>query len=39
VRVVSAPAYEFNYPDALALGGNDMFVANGNGNSVSELPA
>ncbi len=44
VRVISAPAYHFNSPDALALRGDDLFVPNDSGGyanlgSVTALPA
>ena len=38
VRVISA-SYRFDYPDALALGGGDLFVSNDGANSVTELNA
>ena len=39
VRVLSAPPYRFNHPGAMALSGNDLFVANDLGNSITELNA
>src|ERR1019366_3353446 len=39
VRVLSGSSYRFNYPDALALSGGYLFVANGAGRSVTELNA
>jgi hypothetical protein len=36
--VFSAPAYKFDVPDAMAVAGGDLFVANYKGNSVTELP-
>ncbi len=39
VRVISGAAYKFDWPDACALASHDLFVANGKGNSVTELDA
>ena len=39
VRVLSALPYRFNHPGAMALSGNDLFVANDLGNSITELNA
>jgi hypothetical protein len=38
-RVLSGPAYGFESPAALTLAGNDLFVANSAGGSVTELLA
>jgi hypothetical protein len=37
--VISGPAYFFKVPDAIALSGSHLFVANEDDNSVTELPA
>jgi outer membrane protein assembly factor BamB len=39
VRVVSGLAYNFDHPVGLAVAGGDLFVANGSGNSLTELNA
>ena len=39
VRVISGSAYSFNDPDAMAVAGNDLFVANEWGNSLTVLDA
>ncbi len=36
-RVMSGPSYDFDMVDALALRGSTLFVANGNGNSTTEV--
>jgi hypothetical protein len=38
-RLLSGPAYGFESPAALTLAGNDLFVANSAGGSVTELLA
>jgi hypothetical protein len=38
LEVDSAPQFGFDAPDAIAVGGHEVFVANSNGNSVTELP-
>jgi hypothetical protein len=38
VRVLSGSEYQFDYPDAMAVAGTDLFVANNSGGSVTELP-
>ena len=37
VRVLSAKSYGFNYPEAVAISGNNAFVTNSNGKSVTEF--
>jgi hypothetical protein len=37
VRVFSSAAYKFDLPVAMAVAGDDLFVANYKGNSVTEL--
>jgi hypothetical protein len=39
VKVISGSSYGFNYPDAVSSDGTHVWVANGNGQSVTELPA
>jgi hypothetical protein len=39
VRLLSSPAYKFNEPQGMAVAGDDLFVGNGGGNSVTELDA
>jgi hypothetical protein len=39
VRVISGSAYQFDAPDAMAVAGPDLFVANYNSKSVTELDA
>jgi hypothetical protein len=39
VRVVSGPAYQFDEPSAMVRDGNNLFVANQDGSSVTKLPA
>ena len=37
MRVIAAPRYQLNAPGAIAVAGDDLFVANRGGNSVTEL--
>jgi hypothetical protein len=37
VQVLSRPSYEFNRPDAIAADGTHVWVANADGESVTEL--
>ena len=39
VRTLSGDSYRFNNPLAIAVDGTHVWVANANGNSVTELPA
>ena len=38
MKVLSSSAYQFKNPGGVAAAGEDLFVANAEGNSVTDLP-